>query len=44
MAAIFEELVASSCVGHLPDPAALPALLQAQAIYNVTGYSIVSGL
>eukprot|EP00775_Hariotina_reticulata_P001290 gene1290-1631_t len=44
VAAICEQLVASSCVGHLPDPAALPALLLAQAIYNVSGYSIVSGL
>lgn len=44
VAAISEQLVASSCVGHLSDPAALPALLLAQAIYNVSGYSIVSGL
>eukprot|EP00878_Enallax_costatus_P021929 GHUV01023242.1.p1 GENE.GHUV01023242.1~~GHUV01023242.1.p1 ORF type:complete len:238 (+),score=39.17 GHUV01023242.1:218-931(+) len=44
VAAIGEQLVATSCVGHLPDPAALSALVLAQAIYNVSGYSIVSGL
>lgn len=44
MAAIGEQLVATSCIGHLPDPAALSALVLAQAIYNVSGYSIVSGL
>lgn len=44
VAAIGEQLVATSFVGHLPDPVALSALVLAQAIYNVSGYSIVSGL
>ncbi|WIA28566.1 hypothetical protein OEZ86_011106 [Tetradesmus obliquus] len=44
VAAIGEQLVATAAVGHLPEPTALPALVMAQAIYNVSGYSIVSGL
>eukprot|EP00879_Flechtneria_rotunda_P027684 GHRR01029666.1.p1 GENE.GHRR01029666.1~~GHRR01029666.1.p1 ORF type:complete len:206 (+),score=37.51 GHRR01029666.1:149-766(+) len=44
VAAIGEQLVATSCVGHLADPSALSALVLAEAVYNVSGYSIVSGL
>lgn len=44
VAAIGQQLVASSCVGHLNDDAALSALILAQSLYNVTGYSLVSGL
>ncbi|KAF6264495.1 mate-domain-containing protein [Scenedesmus sp. NREL 46B-D3] len=44
VAAIGEQLVATAAVGQLPEPTALPALVMAQAIYNVSGYSIVSGL
>lgn len=31
-------------MGQLPDPAALSALVLAEALYNVSGYSVVSGL
>jgi MATE family multidrug resistance protein len=44
VAAIGQQLVASSCVGHLNSNAALSALILAQSLYNVTGYSLVSGL
>lgn len=44
VAAIGQQLVASSCVGHLNNDAALSALILAQSLYNVTGYSLVSGL
>jgi MatE len=44
LAAIGEQLVATSCVGHLPQATALSALVLAQAVYNLMGYSIVSGL
>jgi MATE family multidrug resistance protein len=44
VAAIGQQLVASSCVGHLNDDTALSALILAQSLYNVTGYSLVSGL
>lgn len=44
VAAIGQQLVASSCVGHLNNDAALSALIIAQSLYNVTGYSLVSGL
>lgn len=44
VAAIGQQLVASSCVGHLNNDAALSALILAQSLYNVSGYSLVSGL
>lgn len=44
VAAVGEQLVATSCVGHLPGHTSLSALVLAQAIYNVSGYSVVSGL
>ncbi|WIA15364.1 hypothetical protein OEZ85_002028 [Tetradesmus obliquus] len=44
VAGMGEQLVATAAVGHLQDPAALPALVMAQAIFNVSGYSIVDGL
>jgi hypothetical protein len=44
VAAIGQQLVATSCLGHVGNPAALSALILAQSLYAVTGYSLVSGL
>lgn len=44
VASIAEELIAFSYIRHLPDPTSLSALVLADAIYNVSGHSIVSGL
>ncbi|KAF8072612.1 DTX14 [Scenedesmus sp. PABB004] len=44
VAAIGEQLVATACVGRLPGAVPLSSLVLSQAIYNVSGYSVVSGL
>jgi hypothetical protein len=37
-------VIAVGFVGHLDDPVLLSSVVLANSLYNVTGYSIVSGL
>eukprot|EP00877_Chromochloris_zofingiensis_P013278 jgi/Chrzof1/8203/Cz03g01120.t1 len=44
MSATSLQLITTTYIGHVNSPTALSSLVLANTVYNVTGYSIVSGL